>query len=80
VGGFLAVSPPHTTKTQTRHWLLVIFKGFSGLLLGRVGPGDVTVDGSSTDAMLRTATTCLASGVEAGYYFALGVEDLGLYR
>src|SRR5260370_31645904 len=49
-----------------------------GSLLGRVRPGDVTVDRGSADAMLRTAAACLAARIEAGDDRALGVEDLGL--
>ncbi len=48
-------------------------------LLGSVRPDGVTVDRGSADAMLRTAATCLAAGVEAGYDLALGIEDLGLF-
>src|SRR3984893_19259669 len=47
-------------------------------LLGRVRPGDVTVDRGPAYAMLPTASACLAAGVEAAYDLTVGVQDLGL--
>src|SRR5947209_4157613 len=47
-------------------------------LLGRVRPGDVTVDRGSADAMLPAAAAGLAPGVEAADDLAVSVHDLRL--
>ena len=43
-----------------------------------VRPGDVTVHGGSTEAVLLATTAGLAACVEAGYHIAPKVYDLGL--